>query len=227
MVSYLYGYSGMLEKEVKIACLVCCDCCDCKACSRSPAEDGYKDLEIVQERRKTEHADSDEICLVDVTTVYPVSHGQLDCPTCSPLGAKEDWHKELANGQNKFNNKEHTYSLISELLPLLKHIYQNQLNELEVKQGDQGGFSSVLLRVYEPHNELVNCNYCRTSLVVFHRSCSNCSYKLCLDCYGKIVKGTTSHTPAIDSSKAGRRQRAKKYVIRKIVGKRWRRSTSE
>ncbi|XP_042449766.1 uncharacterized protein LOC122034510 [Zingiber officinale] len=116
-----------------------------------------QDLEIVQEHRKTEHADSDEICLVDVTTVYPVSHRQLDCPTCSPLGAKEDWHKELANGQNKFNNKEHTYSLISELLPLLKHIYQNQLNEMEVKQGDQeGGFSGVLLRVYEPHNELVN-----------------------------------------------------------------------
>ncbi|XP_042426151.1 aldehyde dehydrogenase family 2 member B7, mitochondrial-like [Zingiber officinale] len=40
----------MLEKEVKIACLVCRDCCDCKACSRSPAKDGYKDLEIVQER---------------------------------------------------------------------------------------------------------------------------------------------------------------------------------
>ncbi|XP_042434507.1 uncharacterized protein LOC122020588 isoform X2 [Zingiber officinale] len=90
MVSYLYGYSGMLEKEVKIACLVCRVCCDCKACSRSPAKDGYKDLEIVQEHRKTEHADSDEIFLVDVTTVYPVSHGQLDCPTCSPLGAKED-----------------------------------------------------------------------------------------------------------------------------------------
>lgn len=46
--------------------------------------------------------------------------------------------QELTNGQNKFNNKEQTYSLISELLPLLKHIYQNQLNELEVKQGDQG-----------------------------------------------------------------------------------------
>ncbi|XP_042386677.1 uncharacterized protein LOC121978390 [Zingiber officinale] len=221
-------YSGMLEKEVKIACPVCRDCCDCQACSRSPAKDGYKDLEIVQEHRKTECANSDEISLVDVKTVYPVCHGQLDYPTCSPLGAKEDRHKELTNGQNKFNNKEHTYSLISELLPLLKHIYQNQLNELEVKQGDQeGGFSGVLLRVYEPHNELVNCNYCRTSLVDFHRSCSNCSYKLCLDCCGKILKGTASQTPAIDSSKAGRRQRAKKYVISEIVGKRRRRSTGE
>lgn len=59
----------------------------------------------------------------------------------------------------------------------------------------------------------------------FHRSCSNCSYKLCLDCCGKILKGTASQTPAIDSSKAGRRQRAKKYVISELVGKRRRRST--
>lgn len=63
------------------------------ACHESFHLCDLQDLEIVQKHWKTEHADSDEISLVDVKTVYPVCHGQFDCPTCSPLGAKEDTHK--------------------------------------------------------------------------------------------------------------------------------------
>ncbi|XP_042457951.1 uncharacterized protein LOC122042081 [Zingiber officinale] len=63
--------------------------------------------------------------------------------------------------------------------------------------------------------------------VDFHRSCSKCSYKLCLGCCGKIVEGSASQAPTIDSSKAGKRERAKKYVISELVGKRKRLSMGE
>lgn len=46
--------------------------------------------------------------------------------------------QELAHDHKKFNEIEHAYNLISHLLPLLKQIYQKQLNELEFEVPDQG-----------------------------------------------------------------------------------------
>ncbi|XP_042377410.1 lysine-specific demethylase JMJ25-like [Zingiber officinale] len=166
-------YSGMLEKEAKTACPVCRGCCDCKACSSIRPNDDRKELVNGQMKfKKREHTNCHEI-------------SQIQEPT---------------NDRNKYKNTEHAYNLISQLLPLLKNIYLNQLNELEmIEPHREVGFSGISLQVDEPHNEIAKCNCCRISLVDFHRSCSRCSYKLCLSCYQKMPNETASPAHASDS----------------------------
>ncbi|XP_074579888.1 E3 ubiquitin-protein ligase JMJ24-like [Curcuma longa] len=166
-------YSGMLEKEVKTACPVCRGCCDCQTCSSIRPNDDRK--ELVNGRMKCKKR--------ELTNCHEIS--QIQEPT---------------NDQNKYKNMEHAYNLISQLLPLLKNIYLNQLNELEmIKPHREVGFSAISVQADELHNGIAQCNCCRITLVEFHRSCSRCSYKLCLSCYQKTPKATASPAHASDS----------------------------
>ncbi|WOK91900.1 hypothetical protein Cni_G00591 [Canna indica] len=211
-------YSGMSEEEVNTACPVCRGCCDCETCSLIGAKDGgcKENANDQNKFRKTDDAKKAEMFKVEAKVAYPDCD---DSNACCPIGAEDGSYKELANCQNKFNKTEQAYNLISQLLPLLKNIYQKQLGEVETKEPDQGGrFSGILLQVDEPHNELVNCNYCRISLVDFHRSCSRCSYRLCISCYRKILKGSFSQVTTTDTFKSDESKRAHKRVIKELNG---------
>lgn len=67
-----------------------------------------------------------------------------------------------------------------------------QMSELEIEAKNQGGnISGVRLQVaVYGHDEQVKCSNCGISIGNFHRSCSRCSYKLCLSCCREIRGGS-------------------------------------
>ncbi|KAJ0965468.1 hypothetical protein J5N97_026606 [Dioscorea zingiberensis] len=74
--------------------------------------------------------------------------------------------------------------VLSFLLPFLKQLNQEQEKEMEI-EADIQGLSLPELRLQEAvfrKDERVFCNNCKTSIVDFHRVCSNCAYELCLRC---------------------------------------------
>ncbi|KAL3519429.1 hypothetical protein ACH5RR_017578 [Cinchona calisaya] len=85
---------------------------------------------------------------------------------------------------------QHLHYLINQLLPFLKQIHQEQIQELEVESRIQGvpSFSVEVKQSTYYGDERVYCNHCSTSIVDLHRSCPMCSYELCLNCCREIRK---------------------------------------
>ncbi|CAL5392510.1 unnamed protein product [Camellia sinensis] len=81
--------------------------------------------------------------------------------------------------------------LLHALIPFLKHFNQEQLMEKEIEAKIQG-LSLATLELQKAaceKDERVYCNYCKTSVVDFHRSCPNCFYDLCLTCCREVRDG--------------------------------------
>ncbi|XP_062217925.1 lysine-specific demethylase JMJ26-like isoform X2 [Phragmites australis] len=79
------------------------------------------------------------------------------------------------------------------LLPWLKEFHQEQMLERSVEASIRGidpGKMEVPLVKCES-DERIYCDKCRTSIVDFHRSCSKCSYDLCLSCCRELRQGLT------------------------------------
>ncbi|KAI3903092.1 hypothetical protein MKW92_005673, partial [Papaver armeniacum] len=81
--------------------------------------------------------------------------------------------------------------LLRYLLPILKQFDQEQLKEKETEASIQGlSHQEVDMKeVVCGPNERVYCDNCQTLIVDLHRSCSNCSYDLCLSCCREIRDG--------------------------------------
>ncbi|KAL0304414.1 UNVERIFIED_CONTAM: Lysine-specific demethylase, partial [Sesamum radiatum] len=83
--------------------------------------------------------------------------------------------------------------LLINILPLLRHIQQEERTELDVEsriRGVQMNEEDVDMAVLE-EDDRVYCDNCKTSIVNFHRSCPNpaCSYDICLNCCYELRKG--------------------------------------
>ncbi|KAL2550787.1 lysine-specific demethylase JMJ25-like [Forsythia ovata] len=83
--------------------------------------------------------------------------------------------------------------LLVNILPVLRHIQQEQRSELDIEaciRGVQLTEDDIVVAVFE-EDDRVYCDNCKTSIVNFHRSCSNpdCSYDICLDCCSELRKG--------------------------------------
>ncbi|XP_071742551.1 lysine-specific demethylase JMJ29-like isoform X2 [Rutidosis leptorrhynchoides] len=85
---------------------------------------------------------------------------------------------------------QHLHYLIESLLPYLKEMRQEQIEEIAVEAHVQGVTeSSVIIgQTSCLTDERVYCNHCSTSIIDLHRSCPKCSYELCLGCCREIRK---------------------------------------
>ncbi|KAM1762809.1 hypothetical protein ACFX12_005407 [Malus domestica] len=86
---------------------------------------------------------------------------------------------------------QHLEHLLSNLLPFLKKISQEQNQEIEIEANLQG-LSPSAVEIPQTlcfNDERVYCNHCATSIIDLHRSCSKCSYELCLNCCREIRQG--------------------------------------
>ncbi|XP_020258330.1 lysine-specific demethylase JMJ25-like [Asparagus officinalis] len=110
------------------------------------------------------------------------------CNTCKPMGAIDAPFEKSTNGQSKVSRIRYADSSICQLLPVLKQPSWEQIFELETEANNQDRrLASVQLQVVECSDDVrFKCNYCRTSIVDLHRSCSKCCYKLCLSCCREI-----------------------------------------
>ncbi|CAN6710781.1 unnamed protein product [Malus baccata var. baccata] len=100
--------------------------------------------------------------------------------------------------------------LLYKTLPVLRYIHKEQSSELEIEskirgvQLTEGGIQRTKI---DP-KERIYCDNCSTSIVDFHRSCTNpdCSYDLCLTCCKELREGCqpggceaeTSHQQSVE-----------------------------
>ncbi|CAL5354369.1 unnamed protein product [Camellia sinensis] len=125
-----------------------------------------------------------------IAEACPCCRGNCNCKACL----------RLKRCVNNLNNSEwrnishddricHAKHLLHVLLPFLKQFNREQLMEKEIEAKVQ----VVIIgsnKVTEGKNFSQACvTYCKTSIVDFHRSCPNCSFRLCLTCSREIRDG--------------------------------------
>ncbi|XP_021750559.1 lysine-specific demethylase JMJ25-like [Chenopodium quinoa] len=86
---------------------------------------------------------------------------------------------------------KHSKYLLMTILPFLKQLNQEQIIEKEVEAKLQGVSASeveIQTASYEKY-DCIFCDYCKASIVDFHRSCPECAYDLCLTCCREVRAG--------------------------------------
>ncbi|GMP92379.1 hypothetical protein CsSME_00042628 [Camellia sinensis var. sinensis] len=126
-----------------------------------------------------------------IAEACPCCRGNCNCKACL----------RLKRCVNNLNNSEwrnishddricHAKHLLHVLLPFLKQFNREQLMEKEIEAKVQGlSLAAIKLQKAKTFHKRVCCTYCKTSIVGFHRSCPNCSFRLCLTCSWEIRDG--------------------------------------
>ncbi|KAL2495430.1 lysine-specific demethylase JMJ25 [Forsythia ovata] len=124
----------------------------------------------------------------EVSEICPFCRGNCNCNLCLHSSGMLKTSKRDLSDRDKI---QHLHYFISELLPFLKHIHQEQIEEIEAESKIQGVLSSSIdvKHAICYNDERVYCNHCSTSIIDLHRSCPSCSYELCLRCCQEIRRG--------------------------------------
>ncbi|GMJ06369.1 hypothetical protein HRI_004306100 [Hibiscus trionum] len=137
----------------------------------------------------------------DVETACPFCQGNCNCRLC--LRKKLAVMDEHEEADTNIKLQKLLY-LLHEILPLLRHIQQEQQAELEVEasiRGVQLTEQDIMVSVIDD-DDRVYCDNCNTSIFNFHRSCPNpgCFYDLCITCCHEIRKGSQPEENEAESS---------------------------
>ncbi|EOA37576.1 hypothetical protein CARUB_v10011915mg [Capsella rubella] len=130
----------------------------------------------------------------DVIDKCPFCRGTCNCCSClHSSGLIETSKRKLSNYERFY----HLRYLIVSMLPFLKKLCEAQDQEIESEGKIQGVVPSQvdISESLCSNEERVFCNHCATSIVDLHRSCTKCSYELCLNCCQEIRGGWLSERP--------------------------------
>ncbi|XP_049406426.1 lysine-specific demethylase JMJ25-like [Solanum stenotomum] len=121
----------------------------------------------------------------------PVCRNLCNCKECLLL---QELPKDLLNVDVKCTDEEKiVYSkyIVRALLPALEQLNTEQMIEkpMEYQIGVFPDFEVNTHKAENEKNKSIYCNYCSAFIVDFHRSCSSCSYKLCLTCCKELRNG--------------------------------------
>ncbi|GKV25600.1 hypothetical protein SLEP1_g35010 [Rubroshorea leprosula] len=136
----------------------------------------------------------------DIEVACPFCRGNCNCRLCLKENLVNMVDQEEADANAKL---QRLLYLLYKILPLLRHIQQEQQSELDVEAnicGVQLTEQDILVSLLD-NDDRVYCDNCNTSIVNFHRSCPNpkCSYDLCLACCHEIREG---FQPGVTESEA-------------------------
>ncbi|KZV31024.1 hypothetical protein F511_18128 [Dorcoceras hygrometricum] len=125
----------------------------------------------------------------EVKESCPFCCGNCNCKACLQADVLK---KDVENEVGAKIRLQRSLYLLANILPLLRHIQQEQKSELDVEGTIRGvpmNEEDVTLGIFE-EDDRVYCNNCETSIVNIHRSCPNpnCSYDICLDCCQELRK---------------------------------------
>ncbi|KAH7835738.1 hypothetical protein Vadar_029378 [Vaccinium darrowii] len=121
----------------------------------------------------------------------PYCRGNCNCKACLRRQDMIKSNKDAGEPKNEEEKIRQLKYLIYALSPFLKQFDHDQTIEKEMEAKIKGLSHSTaeIQRTVCCSNERVYCDNCRTSIVDFHRSCSNCSFDLCLTCCREIREG--------------------------------------
>ncbi|KAL6959729.1 hypothetical protein U1Q18_039883 [Sarracenia purpurea var. burkii] len=119
----------------------------------------------------------------------PYCRENCNCKAC--LRRMDILKKYNGLPKSKEEETQHLKYLVYVLYPFLKQFHHDQTAEKEIEAKIQGlSLSDMVIQQAEcADDERVYCNFCRTSIVDFHRSCPNCLFDLCLTCCREIREG--------------------------------------
>ncbi|PWZ15005.1 Lysine-specific demethylase JMJ25 [Zea mays] len=102
----------------------------------------------------------------------------------SAMWAKVDTSDVRAEEVDPETKRKYASYLLHYLLPCLTQLNKDQMEEREAEAKIRGLQLSELIveKAVSWNDERVFCNNCKTSIFDLHRSCSNCSYELCISC---------------------------------------------
>ncbi|TKY50713.1 Lysine-specific demethylase JMJ25 [Spatholobus suberectus] len=126
----------------------------------------------------------------DIAKACPVCCGNCNCKGC--LRSDELIKKMKKNTETNENEKvELSMHLLQVLLPYLRQLDEEQMIENETEARIQGLSVSELNIVQADFSkdERVYCDNCKTSIFDYHRSCTKCSFDLCLICCRELRSG--------------------------------------
>ncbi|XP_047340726.1 lysine-specific demethylase JMJ25-like [Impatiens glandulifera] len=125
---------------------------------------------------------------VDVFEQCPLCRGNCNCNICLQSSGIIQTSKRDITHMEKIH---HLRYLIKLLIPYLKQINEEHNQEIEIESIIQGVSSTSVNIENSPcrNDERIYCNNCSTSIVDLHRSCSDCSYELCITCCREIRGG--------------------------------------
>ncbi|XP_062026191.1 uncharacterized protein LOC133742513 [Rosa rugosa] len=127
-----------------------------------------------------------------IAEACPVCRGNCNCYTCLRLDVPNRCLKNLDPEIDQETKLEHCKYMVHQLLPYLKRIRDEQVNEMVVEANRQGLGDVSELKVDKANcgeDERMYCNNCSTSIFDFHRTCPECEYDLCLGCCREIRDG--------------------------------------
>ncbi|XP_055813827.1 lysine-specific demethylase JMJ29-like isoform X2 [Solanum dulcamara] len=121
----------------------------------------------------------------------PVCRNVCNCIACLRLYGPA---KHLMDVEVNFSDEEkleYSKHIVHALLPALEQFNTEQMIEKQIEYQIQALPDSevkIHKAKYEK-DECIYCNYCSAFIVDFHRSCSSCSYELCLTCCKELRNG--------------------------------------
>ncbi|PHT85430.1 hypothetical protein T459_07536 [Capsicum annuum] len=127
----------------------------------------------------------------DFLKACPVCCNVCNCIACLRLDGSV---KHLLNVEVKFSDEEkleYSKHIVRALLPALEQFNTEQMIERQIEcQIHALPDSEINIRKanYEK-DDRISCDYCSAFIVDLHRSCSTCSYELCLTCCKELRNG--------------------------------------
>ncbi|KEH42474.1 putative transcription factor C2H2 family [Medicago truncatula] len=131
----------------------------------------------------------------DIAKACPGCCGNCNCKACLQSLALI---KAIKDKRETYNDHEVELSkyMLKILLPYLRQLDEEQMAEKEIEAKRQGlSCSELKIKAADiPKKERVYCDNCKTSIFDYHRSCTKCSFDICLLCCcelrgGKLLGG--------------------------------------
>ncbi|XP_016505301.2 lysine-specific demethylase JMJ28 isoform X1 [Nicotiana tabacum] len=128
----------------------------------------------------------------EIRGACPVCRGACSCRICKRNELKPSSHKEFCRHKRKVQKVQLLYHLVHLLLPVLEKINEEQRIEVEI-EAKISGKQQPDIQVQQAsagEGKLYSCSNCKTSILDYHRICSECSYSLCLHCCWESRRGS-------------------------------------
>ncbi|WJX21574.1 hypothetical protein P8452_10986 [Trifolium repens] len=128
----------------------------------------------------------------DVAEACPVCRDNCNCKACLRSFKIINQIKHTAKSKaNKDEEVEFSKYLLKGLLPYLRQLDEEQMIEKK-REANRQGISLSKLKIKSADyskDERVYCDNCKTSIFDYHRTCTKCSFDLCLLCCCELRGG--------------------------------------
>ncbi|CAM8905754.1 unnamed protein product [Rhodiola kirilowii] len=162
-------------------------------------------IECIKKRYFTSREDVEKSC--------PACRKECSCDTCLLNQSKDAKHQDNPNDERRMEKVAHIRQLIYLLLPVLKHIKDEQRFELQLEAKIKGKEQCEVLiqQVENGCDKQLYCKNCKNCIVDVHRSCEDCSYSICLNCSRDLSEGLTEGVDTVLSKYFDRTKNERKF----------------